>query len=821
MKNKKILALLLTVSLVFSVFASAAITVNASLVQTVVPAAPEGRRDDPNRLMYPGYTHWMNFADMSSEWGTGLDMTEHVWSDFADQGDMASRYYIQLDREMQATSTAAGKAGYRQGLFKTDNATYYRDLLWFGTFQGVRIDYASFGKNADARLDYTVYPGAYVSTALLLSSYWMNVAGGDYANLWLKAKIQTSADGTTWVDVAPENINFFWEHGNAENTEPVNAYATCITTIKMPDDHMYYRVRSPYFSGMDPDAAALGPTKVSVTSMADGATGDPTVSSYYAPASADERILEFDVWTSKMLVKTIDTITVEVAASYISLSAANGSAKFFTAGDVEITDLQTVLANGMKLKVYDSANSLMLTNTIEYAAPDTVTISPSAPKKALNPGVVDNGRLDPIPGQNLEWNNYSDYASKFDAAKPLSATKVGERFFGTFFGTPNYGGYRAWTPATGIGVMYRVVPGSFISTSLLLHTSLISVDGKIDSEAVIKDTAKKFKVFTSADGVTWVEYVLQDADLTPEHGLTGWGTSWNGNPAETTSGFASVRACTQVPAGHRYYMVEFPTYYGGDFCYIGGSKASSTDMHGTATGDASISWYALPEVVSNDFASVLLNEATGTLTAMAEGSMTLQQIKDKLLITEATVKFFTAADVEITDLATNVTAGMKMKTYDAEVLLNTFTIDAQIVLPPEEPGVEVGDAQALAIDDVNGKINLIGTGMTLQEILDALILKGDVVPVFSDADGNEITDLSTVAEEGMYLAIYTTVLFAEYELAFADESGNPEESETPENSENPQSPETGDQTSPFAPLIAVLALAAISAAVYKKRAQVR
>ena len=78
MKKSKLLALLLTVAMLASVFGAAGVPVSAE-VATVTPAAPEGHPDNPPRLMYPGYVHWMNFANMSAFWGFALNMTEHVW----------------------------------------------------------------------------------------------------------------------------------------------------------------------------------------------------------------------------------------------------------------------------------------------------------------------------------------------------------------------------------------------------------------------------------------------------------------------------------------------------------------------------------------------------------------------------------------------------------------------------------------------------------------------------------------------------------------------------------------------------------------------
>jgi len=811
MKRRKLLGLILTISMVFSIFSAMSITANAAV--SITAPTPEGAWNSPKRLMYPGYTHWMNFADMSIPWGTtGLDMTQHVWSDFADQGDMASRVYVELDKEMQASSTAGGKAGYVQGLFKTDDANYYRNLLWFGTFQGTRIDYASFGAKVDNNITYTVFPDSYVATALLISDYWMNVIGGENATLHQQYKFQTSSDKATWTDVPADQVNLFWEHGDNTGTKPVNAYATCIASMKIPSTDMYYRIISPFFAGMSYDATAVGPTKVSLTSMANGATGDATVSKYYAPVSIDNRILDFDVWTSMAKVKTIDPVTVNTLSGYVTLAAANGSYKYFTSGGSEITDINTVLVNGMKIKVYDTNNVMMLTYTVQYAAPNTVTISANAPKKALNPGVIDTTSFDPIPGGNADWDNYSDYASGYQAAKFLSSIEKGLRYFGTFFGVVSSGAYRAWQPAEGIGVTYRVVPESYLSTSLLLHTSIVSEDGvTIGSEAYIKAAAKKYRMLTSPDGVNWTVYDLQDSDISLDHGQPGWPASFTtSDPTTSPSAFISVRACMKIPVGHRYYMVEFPTYYGADVCYVGPSKASLTDMRNGATGDATVAWYALPEVVSIDTINCIMNETTGAMIVKAEGSMTLQQVVGKLLLTQASVKFYDATSTEITDLSTNVQSGMFMKTFETgeTTPLVTFTIDAQIVLPPEDPRIEVGDSTKISIDETNKKLVLKINSLTLQNVLDALVLKGGVVIILTDKDGNELTDMSAMAQKGMFVQLYTSVFLGEYEIDTVTAGAVVPTGTSPSSSpSSEQSPTTGDNSNMVILIILTIILA--------------
>lgn len=769
MKKRKLLSFLVGVAVFASIFSASALFVSAE-VQTVEAPAPTGGPDDAKKMLYPGYVHWGNFADMSPFWGSALDMTQHIWSDFSEMV-WGGLMYVELDKNMQASSTHADKDTFFRGVFDSDNDTYYRDLLWYGAFQGVRIDHATFGMDGGFNNNYrsyTVFPGSYVSTALILSEYWrFNAGEASNPDIHLDYKFYTSENNADWVEVDSSEVDFYWEHGSEDGSVAVNGYSTAIATVKLPDDHMYFRVTAP-FSGWD-TKAGVGPVKVSLSSMEGGATGDPIADTYYAPTSRDQRLVYMDAKTSEFVIKYTESLSVETINKWISQDPDNGSYKFFTADNNEITQVSTLLEDGMKFNVYNVSDDLMFSYTVKYAAPDHVTIAFDDVRKALNPGVVDMVRLMPVPDVgDPVWFNYTDYAGYYHAATPTSPVHIVNRHYGTFFAVPNYGAYRVWEASEYEGVVYRVVPESYVSSSLLLHASLTDDGGVVGSEELIKTQAKRFRLLTSPDGVNWTPYDLQNEDLDLDHGHPGMNTGWDGSADTSLSGFVSVRASMQIPAGHRYYMVEIPDYFGADFAFVGGSKASWTPMTGGETGDEEVDWYPLPEVISTDFEKVLLNESTGYLTAMAEGSITIGQIDSVLHKTLAYVKFFDASDNEITDMETEVESGMKMAYYnstdDSEVFV--FTIDAQITEPPEEPGIESTDETLVVVDEDNGKLIFKSDAMSLQDILDVLLLKGGVELYFYDSDDSEISDLSTLAETGMFAAMYTDVFMGEYELLY-------------------------------------------------------
>lgn len=96
---------------------------------------------------------------------------------------------------------------HNEGVYNKDNPSLYRDALFYGTFQGVRIDYALQPKSADSNLEFRIAPGSYVASALLLSDYWMKSAPNkelyqDIDSTWKLESRQTESHGPsfpTWI----------------------------------------------------------------------------------------------------------------------------------------------------------------------------------------------------------------------------------------------------------------------------------------------------------------------------------------------------------------------------------------------------------------------------------------------------------------------------------------------------------------------------------------------------------------------------------------------------------------------------------------------
>lgn len=69
-------------------------------------------------------------------------------------------------------------------------------------------------------------------------------------------------------------------------------------------------------------------------------------------------------------------------------------------------------------------------------------------------------------------------------------------------------------------VIYRVLPGSYMSTSILAHPLGLKDDGGAVSSAIYKEIAKEYIFSSSADGHTWTQIEITDDDIIPEHGFT-------------------------------------------------------------------------------------------------------------------------------------------------------------------------------------------------------------------------------------------------------------------------------------------------------------
>lgn len=134
--------------------------------------------------------------------------------------------------------------------------------------------------------------------------------------------------------------------------------------------------------------------------------------------------------------------------------------------------------------------------------------------------------------------------------------------------------------------------------------------------------------------------------------------------------------------------------------------------------------------------------------------MTVKEVLDQLATVKATVKFYDAKNNEITDTSTQFASDMTIKAFDeaGQEMLTLKTI-FNFVAPPEEPGFEIANQDV--IQTSGDTMTVKSDSTTLQEILDSLKLKGDAEVFFFSAEGDEITDLTTLAAKDMTVGIYS------------------------------------------------------------------
>lgn len=234
MKAKKIVALATGFALCFSVATASLLQAGAADVQTVTPEPVTTGYSNPKLVMYPGNVYWGNVGEIT-EWNPagnpGYNYTEHVYSQYAKYAT-GQVIYKPLDVYLNE-----GREGmdHNEGVYNKDNPSLYRDALFYGTFQGVRIDYALQPKSADSNLEFRIAPGSYVASALLLSDYWMKSAPNKelYQDIDSTWKLESSADGITWTELS--DVDYYWEHGDKEGNIAVSGYRTLIASAKLPD----------------------------------------------------------------------------------------------------------------------------------------------------------------------------------------------------------------------------------------------------------------------------------------------------------------------------------------------------------------------------------------------------------------------------------------------------------------------------------------------------------------------------------------------------------------------------------------------------------
>ena len=750
MKAKKIVALATGFALCFSVATASLLQAGAADVQTVTPEPVTTGYSNPKLVMYPGNVYWGNVGEIT-EWNPagnpGYNYTEHVYSQYAKYAT-GQVIYKPLDVYLNE-----GREGmdHNEGVYNKDNPSLYRDALFYGTFQGVRIDYALQPKSADSNLEFRIAPGSYVASALLLSDYWMKSAPNKelYQDIDSTWKLESSADGITWTELS--DVDYYWEHGDKEGNIAVSGYRTLIASAKLPDTHSYYKVTPPVSQPedtRDKSCVLFGPTKVSSTPMDHGKKGDANAN-YYA-ASVISPIdggwildtISFDSTFKGVSVNYNGDVTVGEMKTLLS-----GNIKVMNADNSEAGN-NAVIVTGMKLRVSSDDGGASWEYTITKNGGVNTTMGPNEPKKTLLPGITDYLDYDYIPSAGTDRTKalYTDYAMHTDNTWIMgtSLANRNNKHLGTFFGRIVNGAFMTWDLNNDRDVIYRVLPGSYMSTSILAHPLGLKDDGGAVSSAIYKEIAKEYIFSSSADGHTWTQIEITDDDIIPEHGFT-----------EGALGFCSGRVCVQIPEGHRYYKITSPTTLSVqfDFSGVGPTKASKTDMH-EGSGDAEVS-APVSEVYAKDITNVWLNETEKTLTVNTKASsMTVKEVLDQLATVKATVKFYDAKNNEITDTSTQFASDMTIKAFDeaGQEMLTLKTI-CNFVAPPEEPGFEIANQDV--IQTSGDTMTVKSDSTTLQEILDSLKLKGDAEVFFFSAEGDEITDLTTLAAKDMTVGIYS------------------------------------------------------------------
>lgn len=819
MKAKKIAALVTGFALCFSVAATSLLQAGATDVQTVTPEPVTSGYSNPKLVMYPGNVYWGNVGEIT-EWNPagnpGYNYAEHVYSQYA-------KYYTgQVLYKPLDVYLNEGREGmtHNEGVCNPDNPTQYRDALFYGTFQGIRIDYALQPVSADANLEFRIAPGSYVASALLLSDYWMKSAPNkaEYQDIDSTWKLESSADGITWTELS--DVDYYWEHGDKEGNIAVSGYRTLIASAKLPDNHSYYRITPPVSQPgdiRDKSCVLFGPTKVSSTPMDHGKKGDANANYYAASVVSPIEggwILDtvvFDDTFKGLNVNYNSDVTVGELKTLLS-----GNIKVMNADGSEAGN-NAVIVTGMKLRVSSDDGGASWEYTITKNGGVNTTIGPKDPKKTLLPGITDYLDYDYIPSEGTDRTKilYTDYAMHTENTWIMGSSLANRnnKHFGTFFGRTVNGAFMTWDQNNDRDVIYRVLPGSYIATSILAHPLGLKDESGAISASIYKEIAKEYIFSSSPDGHTWTQIQITESDIIPEHGFS-----------ESPLGFCSGRVCLQIPEGHRYYKITSPSTLSVqfDFSGVGPTKASTTDMH-EGSGDAQAS-APVSEVYAKDITDVWLNEAGETLTVNTKASsMTVKEVLDQLVAVKATIKFYDAQGNEITDTNAAFASDMTMKAFDeADQELMALKTVFNFVAPPEEPGFEVIDQDVIQIS--GDTMTVKSDSITLQEILDALKLKGDAEVFFYSAEGDEITDLTTLAAKDMSIGIYSAEkgelgVFT-VQIGGADDNGNGD----PDNNQNgnqnngentDEGPDTGVATAGLA--IAMLTVSGAGILISKKR----
>ena len=813
----------------------------AESVKTVEPFPFTIKFGETKKMMFPGNAFWVDTIWID-EWtpaqNDGYEESQHVLSQYAEIGTpirketdldlgMAGFRYIPLDVPLNLDENGQHEEGKFDNsvppmkTYESKNETQYRDAVYYGTFLGTRIDRAIFPEDMKKGLyeSFRVASGSYVATSMLLSGWWLSKAGDpNYADIdqiggdgW---RFETSADGVTWTEVEIPEGNVVWENGTKGSD--VAGYYSVTVGFKMPEGHSYYRVLTPSKGEEDiRDAKAfsvgIGPTKVSSTPMVENgevSEGSP-YQDFYGAVSTEEDLVSFDFIQSKVFVTANYDVKVQQVLDRISGNVVIKNT------DGTDADPESMITTGMKMSLRSADNNEKMVLAIEKTNCRNTAIAPNDPKRPLYPGVVDWIKTGVDVNKDQYNKYYSDYANLVGGTylSKLTNSEVNYNVrYGIFMGQNNTAAYGAYDTNGEKSVVYKVLPETYMATSLIIHPWAVkTTDEKLDGAKML-EIAQSFGFYSSPDGENWTKIETKPEDFSFDHGK-------DGQPVSEILGFTSMTCVVKIPANHKYYKVQigYSKVQDHNYCYVGPTKASRTDMHNGEPGDEEVPWYELPDISVKD-ENIVINEQEKTVNVKAYDEMTLKQFAEKLQLTALTMKIFDKSGTEITDMSKILETGMVLKFYttgqDAKeyIALNvTFTK----VERPKDPGIEVKDSSILSIDEVDKVIRLKKDGLTLQQVLDALVLNGGVEVYFYDAEDNLIEDMNTVVSKGMYASLFTSALLGEYKILLNNESdGDLDGSETGDgNIDN--GPSTGEQS--MIAFASILLLSAGAGVLFLKR----
>lgn len=313
-----------------------------------------------------------------------------------------------------------------------------------------------------------------------------------------------------------------------------------------------------------------------------------------------------------------------------------------------------------------------LPGTAQAAAADSIGYDD--PRLTLKPGVIDRVEGRHVPGvqERILYTDFAQFSfgkrregffgSLF--AEPVRSQAEQKAFaLGRFMGEPVLSRYAAWSTTETASLVYRVEPASYVSTALLLHSSLYQDLGYEQASAAVYD----YGFYTSADGENWQRQTLTQDDFILEYDNTN-------KPAEGVFSWGVWRSVVRIPDQHRYYRVEWPhdtkyTARYGDVTVLGPSVASAFDLHDyTDLKDipdfTDGKYYDSPEIWSNDTSRAVVGG--DRIACSLDADATLAELMELFTLKCAQAKLFDKDGAELTDRSAAAADAAELRLYDAQ-----------------------------------------------------------------------------------------------------------------------------------------------------------